>query len=216
MNSPIKTLSGIILMIVTLFLTAQPAVAALHYVPPELVDEQRLLEEQVRKHPKSAEARFELAMNYAYTGWVEIAWAQLQKVPELDDNYPPKVIKKYKALIKKEPSEWKHHFKLAFGYYFSEEKAEAQLEFRKVVEINSHQVWAMGFVALLLGEEEKYDESIVWCRRALRKERKATAIHYLLATAYQKKGNFFGFLGESIQVMKLKSAEAKYAPVPPE
>jgi len=216
MKSPKKVLSGILLIVATLILTTQSTVAALQYIPPELIEEQHHLEEHVRKNPKSAEARFELAMNYAYTGWVEIAWAQLKKIPDYDDNYSPKVIKKYKALIKKEPKEWKHHFKLAFGYYFAERKEDSLVEFKKVVEINPDQVWAMGFVALLLGEEEKYDESIIWCRRALRKERKATAIHFLLATAYQRKGNFFGFLGESIQVMKLKSAEAKYAPVPPE
>ena len=203
-------------VLVFVCLLNQTGLAATFYVPPYLVEEQVEKVKAVRLNPQSAEARFELAMNYAYTGWVELGWDQLKLVPEYDKNYAQVVIQKYSEKIRKEPNEWRHYFKRAFGYYFEDQKEKSMDQFKKVVELNPKQVWAMGFVAYLYGEKKEFKQGMDWCKRALEIEPNATAIHMLMAAALLQTGDYFGFLGEPWHVTRLKSAEAKYRPIPPD
>ncbi|MBT5856101.1 hypothetical protein HOH87_05640 [bacterium] len=188
---------------------------AIFHIPEDLVKEQRALEAKVHAL-SNAETRFELAMNYAYTGWIEIAWEQLSMVPDYDKNYADKVLTNYTAKLQLEPNNWKHHFKIAFAYYFQDKKEAAIRSFKKVVTLNPKQVWAMGLIALLYGEQKNYATCISWCKKALAIEPNATAVHFLYAKAQLDSGDYFGFLGESMHVVRLKSAEAKYTPTPPE
>jgi len=176
--------------------------------------EQIELEKAFQADPYSATTRFELAMSYAYTGWIELGWQILKTIPQYDTNYADTVVPKYKALIKKEPENWKHHFKLAFGYYFKEDKDMALKSFEEVVRLNPNNAWGFGFMALLKGEQKKYDEAIKITKHAIKLEPHGAALHFLQAEAYRQKGDYFKVLRKSITILNLKAAEAKYRPTP--
>ena len=155
-----------------------------------------------------AENRFDLAMALAYTGQIESAWKIIKPIPQLDPEYPLKVVKKYEMLIRKDSDNWKYHFKLAFGYYFIGKKDEAYDSFEKALEINPNQIWAYGFQGLLLGEKKKYNEAIKRCEKALEIEPDATAIHFLMGEAMMRKGDYWGTLMKVLKVGQLKTEES--------
>jgi tetratricopeptide (TPR) repeat protein len=173
------------------------------------------LTNQINASPNSVELRFELAMAYAYTGWIELGWDQLSLIPKLSNDYHQTVYNKYYPITQKEPNNWKAHFKLAFAYHVLGKKDLAIESFKKVLEIKPNHVWSMGLIALIYGEKKDYNTGIDWCKKALKINNDATAIHFLLGAAYYETGNYFGILGESLSVGRLKSIEAKYRPIPP-
>ena len=170
---------------------------------------------QINEAPNDPHLRFELAMEYASTGWIEIAWDQLKLVPKLSQSYQDTVYEKYSQIIKNEPKNWQAHFRLAFAYYFKKEKEKAIESFKNVLSLKPDHVWSMGFIALIYGEKKNYKECIKWCKRGLKLNNDATAIHFLIGKAYYETGDYFGVLGESLSVARLKSIEAKYRPIPP-
>jgi tetratricopeptide (TPR) repeat protein len=208
-----RNFSGILqqtlLSIILFLICASPLAAKIYDIPPELLEEAKAKRIIFKQSPGSAEAKFELAMAYAYTGRVRKGWAMLKEVPE---PYAKIVKAKYTALSKKEPKEWKHRFKLAFGYFFLKRKDDAINEFKKVLEIDPQQVWAMGFIALIEGERNNTAECMVWCNKALEIEPNATGVHFLLAEAYRRKGNFFKAFTEACIVGRLVSEEAVVRP----
>ncbi len=204
----------ILLILGSILLSVGTVQAATHYIPEDLQKEQKQLEQKLIA-TQNAETYFELAMSYAYTGWVEVAWDQLKKVPEYDENYADIVIAKYSKKIKEEPENWKHYFKMAFGYYFKGNKDMTLLLFIKAHAAEPKQPWIIGFMSLLEGENKNYDKAIELAKKAIAIEPNGTALHFLLAQAYSETGNFFGALGEGAHVIRLKSSEAKYRPVPP-
>ncbi len=184
-------------------------------VNPVLEKERDILSANVEREPKSAEAHFELAMNYAYTGWIEDGWAQLKIVNELDAKYANTVVKKYKHKNRVEPKNWKHPFKLAFGYYFLGEKDNAIASFKKVIELEEHNAWARGLIGLILSEKGEYQSAYVWVRDAIKLEPNGASLHFLMAELHRKNNNYFGSLAEMMIVLHLKSQEARYRPERP-
>jgi tetratricopeptide (TPR) repeat protein len=186
-----------------------PVFAKVYDISAELLAETKVKRDIYKKNPSSDEAKFELAMSYAYTGRIRKGWGMLKEVPK---PYSEIVVKKYSALSEKEPKVWKHKFKLAFGYFFLKRKDVAIAEFKKVLEIDPEQVWAMGFIALIEGERKNTDECIKWCNRALKIEPNAPGIHFLLAEAYRRKGDVFKAFMEACVVGRLVSEEAIVRP----
>ncbi|MEK9727338.1 MAG: tetratricopeptide repeat protein [Candidatus Margulisiibacteriota bacterium] len=182
---------------------------------PEQISIQKSLTQQINESPNNPALRFELAMEYASSGWIELGWDQLKLVPKLSKDYQNVVFDKYLSVIEKKPLNWQAHFRLAFAYYFKNDKQKAIESFKTVLKIKPDHIWSMGLIALILGEQKKYNECIEWCKKALRINDDATAIHFLLGSAYYETGNFLGVLGESLSVGRLKSIEAKYRPIPP-
>jgi tetratricopeptide (TPR) repeat protein len=206
MNFKLKT--------ILLLCIASPLVAF-----PQLSDKDskliQTLTEQVNVSPNNVDLRFELAMIYAYTGWIELGWDQLSIIPKLDKEYHHTVYNKYYPITQKDPNNLNAHFKLAFAYHVLGKKELAIESFKKVLEIKPDHVWSMGLIALIYGEKKDYNTGIKWCQKALKINNDATAIHFLLGAAYYETGNYFGVLGESLSVGRLKSIEAKYRPTPP-
>ena len=182
---------------------------------PEDIAIQNDLTQKINAAPKNVKLRFELAMEYAATGWIELGWDQLKLVPKLNPNYEEIVYQKYSEIVQREPNNWDVHFRLAFAHYFKKDKAEAIQSFKKVLAIKPDHIWSMGLIALILGEQKQYDDCIKWSKKALKINNDATAIHFLLGSAYYETGNYFGVVRQSIQVGRLKSTEAKYRPTPP-
>ena len=182
---------------------------------PEDAKTQTELVRKINLDPRNPALRFELAMEYASTGWIELGWDQLTLVPKLQEDYETIVFKKYSEAIETAPNDWKAHFRLAFAYYFMDKKDLAIQSFQQTLTIYPNHVWSMGLIGLIYGEQKKYDKCIEWTKKALRINDDATAIHFLLGQAYYETGHYFGVLGESLSVGRLKSIEAKYRPTPP-
>lgn len=197
---------GVFLCLGVLLFSTQINAASVYTIPDSYVTD---MKQAKKAYEQKADANtvFELAMAYAYSGLIEKGWGMLKRIPEYNADYAPVVLSKYTALVEKEPKEWRHHFKLAFGYYFKGDKKEAIRQFETVLALEPKQVWAMGFIALIYGEQEHYDDAMRLCRKALEMEPNAAAIHFLLGEAYRKTGNTMGFLSEIMTVGRLKAAE---------
>jgi len=183
----------------------QPVEAKIYQIPDEILVEIATRKKQLEAMPTSNEAKFELAMAYAFAGRIEKGWGALKKIPK---SYSPLIVKKYKHLSKTEPNEWRHPFKLAFGYFFQKKRAESVEQFKRVLEIDPKQIWAMGFIGLVEGDRKRNKEAIKWCKRALKIEPNAMAIHFLLAEGYRRTGNYFGAIGQMMIVGRLKTEES--------
>ncbi|MDA1352872.1 MAG: hypothetical protein O3A01_00185 [bacterium] len=201
-----------------LLLTVMPAthtMAAIHHVPDALVAEQQVFEQRLAEN-YNAENLFELAMIYAMSGWIELGWDTLKQIPDYDEDYHKTVLSKYGALIQKNPKVWQYHFKIAFGHYFDKNKVEAQNSFQRALELAPKNPWIMGLLGLVVGEQKDYERTIKLAKKALKIEPDGAALHFLLGLAYKETGQYFGMIGQATQVARLKSAEAKYRPVPPQ
>lgn len=212
--SVVSRLFGIVFLI-CFFALSSSLFAATHYVDPELLAEQVVLTQAVLDDETNAEARFDLAMSYAYTGWIEIAWEQLKIVPRLEDNLEDKIVPQYEQLIRENPQEWRYYFKLAFGYFFQDEKEKALAMFEQARLIDPKNPWIIGFISLMHGEKKDYLAAKALAKEAIAIEPNGTALYFLLAEAYLKEGSYGKFLGASMKVLRLKSAESKYRPTPP-
>lgn len=193
---------SLVMLLITAVGFSTPALAK-YRIGKELSKEIKTNKKWVQTEPKSPEAHFELAMSYAYTGKIMKGWSELKKVNELDSNYADAVIAKYTQKISDEPTVWKHHFKLAFGYYFKDKKEDAKAEFQKILDTDPKNLWALGYLALIEGEQGNVDRSITLCRQALKIEPDAAAIHYLLGEALGKKGDTLGSLAEKLTALSL-------------
>lgn len=158
------------------------------------------------KNPSSNEAKFNLAMAYAYTGQIKRGWDILQTVPK---EYAQIVLDTYEPLLE-ENEDWMPPFKCGFGYYFVKEKSKAVDVFQMAYERNPENVWSLGFKALVLGDQGKIDEAISVCKKAIKQEKNAVGIHFLLAEGYRKKGDYLKFLSQLLLVGRLQTAESNY------
>ena len=146
--------TSIILYIFFIFITKAPIYASKVYQIPEVIkNEIRQNIKLLNETPSSNERKFELSMSYAYAGRIEEGWNILKTI---DKTYSKEVIEKYQKKINKNPNNWKNHFKIAFGYYFDNNKEKAVNEFLTVLKIDPTNIWAMGFIGLLEGEKKKH------------------------------------------------------------
>ena len=146
---------------------------------------------------------------------LKLGWSSLSWCLKLHDNYAEVVYEKYNRMITNDPTQWTAHFRLAFAYYFMDKNLDAIRSFERVLEFNPTHVWSMGLLGVLYGEKKNYTEAIKWSKKALKINNNATAIHFLLGQAYYETGNYFGVIGQTLSVGRLKSIEAKYRPTPP-
>jgi tetratricopeptide (TPR) repeat protein len=201
--------------VVVTFLILFVAIVAYPKLPPEDIQLQKELVAAINKDPNNPHLRFELAMEFASTGWIEEGWNQLALVPKLDEDYKVVVYEKYTKIIEEDPDNWKAHFRLAFAHYFYDRKDAAIESFKEVIRIRPDHVWSMGLIALVYGEAKDYKATIKWCKRGIKINNDALAVHFLLGMAYYETGNYFGVVGESLSVARLKAIEGKYRPTPP-
>ena len=173
-----------------------------YYVPAELFDEIRENKIIYEKNPTNNESIFNLAMSYAYTGQIRKGWGLLKKV---DESYAEDVVETYVALQDIDGENWKYPFKAAFGYFFIKEKNKAIQKFEEVLAIDQKNVWAYGFIALIYGEMNQTDKAISYCKKALKIEPNATAIHLLYAEGLRRKGKYFEAMKELMIFGRLES-----------
>ncbi len=182
---------------------------------PEQIAHQEALTEQINADPRNPDYRFELAMAYAETGWIELGWNQLALIPQLATDYHKRVLARYEPIVAAEPDNAAAYFRLAFAYYVDNQKTAALDAFKSVLRTRPNHEWSMGLIALVLADQGDYAAARTWCKRALAINGDALAIHFLLGKIDYETGNLWGVMGASVHVARLKSIEAKYRPIPP-
>jgi tetratricopeptide (TPR) repeat protein len=174
-------------------------------VTPELQKELKEKQEAVRANPKSADARFDLAITMAYTNNIQDGWNNLKKTVELDPDYRKKGLETYIKKVTESPSDWRLRFRLAFAYYFNDKKRDAIRELDNVLKIDPYNVWAYGYIALIYGEIGDVDMAMDYTKRGLKIDSDVAALHLLLAEGYNRKGDKWrGFL-EAMEAMRLRA-----------
>lgn len=184
-------------------------IAKPYYVPSQNIEEIKQYRQFLAEDPSSANIQYELAMRYAYSGFIQEGWDLLKTVPK---THATEVVQRYEGLLSQFPEDWKVRFKLAFGYYFQGRVELSSELFRSVLDLNPKHVWTMGFIALLEGLEgdgsvASTDLAIRWCQRALEIEPNATSIHLLIAEGYRRKGDVWTSMGHMMKVGQLLTKE---------
>ena len=180
-----------------LLLCSTSLLAFPYHVSQDVLDDIDTYEARYNKNPTSNEAIFELAMAYAYSGQVQEG---LDKLNKLNVSYADVVIATYSPDLNKDKSDWRTPFKLGFAYYFKKDKHRAIELFDEAYKRNNKQYWSLGYKALVYGELGNVDEAIRICKQALKIEKNATAIHFLLADGYKRKKKYFKALKHILNV----------------
>jgi Tfp pilus assembly protein PilF len=171
----------------------------------ELKQEIAVKKAAVTASPKDPYAHFDLAITYAYTNNIQDGWDELKKVVEIDPNFKPKGLRMYIEKVTKDPSDWRLRFRLAFAYYFNDNKEDAIRELKNVLLIDPSNVWAYGYIALIYGELGKIDTAMEYTKTGLKIDSNVAALHLLLGEGYYKKGDSWrGFL-ERWEALRLRA-----------
>jgi len=174
-------------------------------ITPDLAQEIAAKEKTVQLHPHDPYAYFDLAISYAYSNKVEEGWATLKKVVEIDPKYPPLGLRTCQEKAIRDPNDWKLRFRLAFALYFNNRKDEAIEQFENVLKIDPKNIWAYGYIAMILGEQGKVDKAVEYTKKAIALDSNVAVLHYLLGQGYYKQN--LGWLGfvETMEALRLRS-----------
>ncbi|OGI01030.1 MAG: hypothetical protein A2X42_12245 [Candidatus Margulisbacteria bacterium GWF2_38_17] len=212
-----------VFLLLTLIISSGHAIAK---IPPDLLTEYNNNKKYALQNQNNAELWYSYAMTCAYIGKVEEGLDALKKVDAADPNYAKKMTPVYKEKIEADPQNWKTRFYYAFSVYaltldrrkknISKEEArvfqeEAFGQFKDITHLlgdkNFVSAWAYGYMGAIRGEQEKFDEAIGYLKKGLKIEPDGTALHMALGYAYMKRGNWLGFVGETLTVGRLKAEE---------
>lgn len=175
---------------------------------PELLGEIKQKEAAVQANPKSPDARFDLAITYAYTNKIEAGLDALKVTADLSGGtkkYARYLIEKYYAIVKGSPGNWKARFRLAFAYYFGGYKKQASNELQNVANLDPGNPWPYGYMAVIAAEEEHWQEGAKYMKKAIAIDSNVAAFHLGLAQAYYKTGNSFGGVMEAGEALRLRA-----------
>jgi len=157
----------------------------------------------VAKAPNSALAHFDLGITYAYTNNIQKGWDELKKVEELNPKFRSQGRNLYINKVTADPDDWRLRFRLAFAYYFNNEKNDAIRELKNVLIIDPNNVWAYGYLALIYGELNEVDTAIDYTKKGIKIDSNVAALHLLLSEGYYKKGNSWGGFIERMEAVRL-------------
>jgi predicted Zn-dependent protease len=175
---------------------------------PELLKEIEQKEAAVKAAPNSPDARFDMAITYAYTNKIEAGLDALKVTGNIAGNtkkYSRYLIEKYYAEVIDNPGNWKARFRLAFAYYFGGYKKQASNELQNVANLDSKNPWPYGYMAVIAAEDERWQEGIKYMKKAISIDSNVAAFHLGLAQAYYKTGNSFGGVMEAGEALRLRT-----------
>lgn len=181
-------------------MAAFPALAD-YAVAPDIAREYTDLKAKVRQNPDSADINFEYAVCLSYMGKIEAGRAALQKVRRLNPGFPRNALPGYLEAYRQNPTNPKTKYRLGFLYYFNNEYEQA---LNILGEVAVHQpvgqlnAWALGYMALIKGEQKKWEEAEKLVRQALRIEPDAYGLHAALAVTLKEQGRLFAATGEYV------------------
>ncbi|MDD5382047.1 MAG: hypothetical protein PHH60_00090 [Candidatus Margulisbacteria bacterium] len=174
-------------------------------ITPELQKELNQKQAEARANPNDPQARFELAMTYAYTNHLIDGMISIKKIHEMDPGFKKKALGIYINKVNENPNDWRLRFRLAFVYTFNEKKTDAIREFYTVLKLDPYNVWAYGYLALLYGEIGEVDKAIELTKQGLKIDSNVAALHLLLSEGYYKKGDSWGGWMERMEALRLKA-----------
>lgn len=196
-------------ILILLLILASLAVRSIAWVnTPELLEEIRQKEAAVKNDPSSPDARFDLAITYAYTNKIEAGLEALKETGELAGDtkkYARCLIERYYEKVSRDPKDWKSRFRLAFAYYFGGYKKQATAELQNIANLDPKNPWPHGYMAVIAAEEERWHDGIQHMRSAIAIDYNVAAFHLGLAQAYYKTGNHFGGVRATAEALRLRA-----------
>lgn len=199
-----KTKLKIFISLICVFCFCLPAAHAWR-ITPELQKELAEKQAAVKANPKDPNARFDLAITMAYTNNLQDGWNNLRKTVELDPNYKKEGLDLYIKKVTENPGDWRLRFRLGFAYYFNDRKKEAIRELDNVLIIDPYNVWAYGYIALIYGELNDVDTAMSYTNKGLSIDNRVAALHLLLAEGYNRKGDKWKALLETMETLRLRA-----------
>ncbi|MDD5456170.1 MAG: hypothetical protein PHV30_03965 [Candidatus Margulisbacteria bacterium] len=156
------------------------------------------------------QAHFNLAMAYAYTGFVEEGFRELSVIPSLDKEFAKKVLSKYQKKVAQNKTNWENHFYYAFALYFNDMKDKAQEEFRKVIQYagdNAVKGWAYGYIAYIYGEKKDWNKALDSITTAVKFEPDGAALYFAMSIAKKENGDAVGATGAILKASTLQARQ---------
>lgn len=154
--------------------------------------------------------KFNLAMNYAYTGFLQEGLDELVAINKEDEEYSKKVLEETILELEQATSDWKANFYYAFALYFNNRKEEAIDYFFKVVEFAPERTtkgWALGYVAYIYGEKKEWKTALKIIEQAIRYEPDGVGLYLAKGYGQQQVGDFFGVAGTLFKLGTMQASK---------
>jgi tetratricopeptide (TPR) repeat protein len=203
MKKRLATWSLVIIWLLSLGYWSLPVVG--WTITKELKDELKAKQAAVKAHPKDPEAYFDLAITMAYTNNLFDGWANLKKTVDLDPAFRKKGLTLYINRVNASPNDWRLRFRLAFAYYFNEQKLQAIEQLKNVLILDPYNVWAYGYISLIYGEMGHIDTAMKYARDGLKIDSNVAALHLLLGEGYYRKNDSWNGLRERMEALRLRA-----------
>lgn len=183
----LRILPGAALSLGALLLSLGATPAQAGPVTQELLSRYRQV---VALKPNSPEARFDLAMAYCRTVYVEACYFELVKINKLDPGFIDKVLTRYTAALKKDPNDVEAMFRLSFAHFFKDQKSTRPIELQKrILTIKPDYVWSYNYLSFLAYfVENDLPKALQLARKATELEPDNPISHFLLGQGYYKAG----------------------------
>lgn len=159
---------------------------------------------------QDANVRFGMAMAYAYTGFIQEGFSEIALIPSVDPTFKSVVVDKYVRKTNLNPSNWQHHWFLAFAYYVNDRKDESIIEFQKVINLvgdNSVKGWAWGYIAYIYGERKDWPKAMSAINNAIKLEPDGGALYFAKGLALKETGDNVGAAGAIVMAGTLQAKQ---------
>jgi tetratricopeptide (TPR) repeat protein len=162
-----------------------------------------------KENTSDINARYNLAMAYAYTGFLQEGFNELKYINNLDSNFKQNILEDTSLKVGDISSDWKVLFYHAFALYANEKKLEAQDYFYKVVDLtdsNSVKGWSLGYIAYIYGEQRNWKKGLEVINKAIYYEPNGVELFMAKAYAQQQLGDFFGVAGTLLRIGTIQAS----------
>lgn len=149
-------------------------------------------EAALEKNPQDYIIKYELAVAYSNLGKIKKAaqlFKELKKVKNREQRLE-ELINNYQADCKESNPDIKRINYLAFAHYTADDYKESNQLFKRIVSLDSENIWGYNYLAVTQHELKKYNKAKQTLERSLEiKDDEYT--HFLLGANYYKQGNLF-------------------------
>lgn len=142
--------------------------------------------------------KYDLAMTFAYTGYLQEGFEALRVIPEIDPLFSSKVLERYSRRAQRNPESWKDKFYYAFALYFNEDRSSAIVQLTEAVPLapdDSVRGWMYGYIAYLHGENKNWGPALEAINKAISLEPDGAALYFAKAYALSETGDKTGAAG---------------------
>jgi tetratricopeptide (TPR) repeat protein len=202
-----------LILLLCVLLAGMSQAWASYNIAPDILQEYRELKTKAQNYPKSPTVQFEYAICLSYVGKVEEGSNTINRVRDLDPKFYEKALPRYVRAFKKNPNDPRAKYRLGFLYYFNRKYDLALAVLSEVASretTDQFTAWALGYMAVIKGEQKKWSDGEALVRQALEIEPDAYALHAALAIALKEQGNIFGAMGELAVALQKRGDFEKY------